>query len=171
MGQWGHRMESYNGRWLPLLRRLVVINRHPGEVTPHAKTDSITDFYSLLVWYFSVVFLFSFKFYQEVLRRWSGWGDHSASPLELFTTNVNVASTRHVLESWTRLIFYSYLLWKLMLRFQTLWCLSHRCYSILSGANIPLDYKRHCEKKGSCWTSSNQTHLHYESVESLTSVL
>lgn len=36
---------------------------HPGEATPHATTDSITD--SFLVCFF----LFSFKFYQEVLHR------------------------------------------------------------------------------------------------------
>lgn len=46
----------------------ALIDRHPGEVTPHTKTDSITDFYSLLgFFFFSVVFLLSFKFYQEVL--------------------------------------------------------------------------------------------------------
>lgn len=57
----------------------------------HTKTDSIADFNSLLVcsgdffFFFSVVFRFSFKFYQEVLLLAEVvWGDHYAAPLRLF---------------------------------------------------------------------------------------
>lgn len=48
----GGRMESCDG--------LVLLNRHPGEVTPHTRTDSITDRSSLLVLFFSCVFFSSF---------------------------------------------------------------------------------------------------------------
>lgn len=54
-------------RWEAISHPVEAIDRHPEEVTPHTKTDSITDFNSLLVCFFQLCFIFSFKFYQEVL--------------------------------------------------------------------------------------------------------
>lgn len=118
---------------------------------------------SLLVCFLCVsVFLFSFKFYQEVLQRWSGFGgDHSASHLELLTTNVDfVASTRHVPESerletcqvrtWTHLFLETNVTSVLFV-------------FLMDVAFCAIHYKRHCEKKG-LMTSSNQTYLIYEAV-------
>lgn len=101
MGQWGHSMEK--SRW-------EVISSHrqaPGEATPQTKTDSITDFNSLLVCLF-LFFCFFFScvsiFFQVLsgsasLLKWFG-----ATTLLLLSSfwlqkSHFVASSRHVLES------------------------------------------------------------------------
>lgn len=57
----------------------------PREVTPHIKTDSITDFSSLLVCFVCVfvcaVFLLSFKFIRKCFNAEVVWGNHCASHL------------------------------------------------------------------------------------------
>lgn len=126
----------------------------PGEVTPHIKTDSITDFSSLLVCFvcvFVCVCFYSLSSLSGSASMLKWFGATTVLLISSYISNV-VASTRQELESkrlevrqvrtWTHPFY-----WKLMFLFFFLWHFASCYYSIIR-ANIPLDYKRHCEKKG-----------------------
>lgn len=109
----------------------------------------------------------SFKFYQEVLLCWSGLGQprHLCS-LALNSKKQNgsnyVASTRQKSNNGPEYFFME----TTVITFEIIWHFMSCCYSVLSWVNILSDYKRHCEKKGLCLTSSNQTYLLYEAIYS-----
>lgn len=54
-----------------------------------------------------------------------------------------------------------------VITFEIIWHFMSCCYSVLSWVNTLSNYKRHCEKKGLCLTSSNQTYLLYGAIYSL----
>lgn len=135
-----------------------------GDPTHQDRQHHGFQFFTSLVFFSCVsVFLSSFIrkcFVAEVAGGGVGGDDHSAFSSRAFSTTNRLCSFNKAcagVSDSSCFLFFCFLETDVTI-FKWSGVLSQCYYSILSGANIPLDYKRHCEKKGSCLTSSNQTH-------------